>query len=103
MDSEQPRGLEDTLVSLDAHLADAEKQATALLKAVRRARRAAREGAVASLPGALAAAKGEADRAAGPLARASTAFDFDVAGALTSGSWFDELAAAARDAGVAMV
>lgn len=103
MDSEQPRGLEDTLVSLDAQLADAEKQAAALLKAVRRARRAAREGAVAGLPGAIAAAKGEADRAVEPLAAAATALNFDVSGALASGAWFDELAAAARDAGVVMV
>src|SRR5436189_6384267 len=98
MDSEQPRGLEGMLAALDAHLADAEKQAAALLKAVRRSRRAAREGAVASLPAAIATAKGEADRTAEPLAKAAAALDFDVAEAFTSGAWFAELAAAARDA-----
>ena len=46
------RGLEDTLAALDAQLADAEKQAANLLKAVRRLRRAAKEGMVASLPAA---------------------------------------------------
>ena len=45
-------GLEETLAALDTHLSDAERRATALLKATRRLRRAAKEGAVASLPAA---------------------------------------------------
>jgi hypothetical protein len=103
MDTEHRRTLEDTLVTLDAHLADAERQAAALLKSVRRARRAAREGAVAGLPATVAAARAEADRMSEPLARAAAASDYDVADAFADGTWLDELAAAARDAGVVLV
>ncbi len=65
------RGLEDTLAALDAHLADAEKQAAALLNATRRLRRAAAEGAMSSLPAAIAAAQADANRTGDPLARAA--------------------------------
>jgi hypothetical protein len=97
------RALEDTLAALDAHLADAEKQAAALLKTVRRLRRAAKEGAMASLPAAVAAAQADADRTSEPLAAAAAALDYDVATAFASGAWLDELAAAARAAGVVLV
>jgi hypothetical protein len=97
------RGLEDTLAALDGHLADAEKQAAILLKAVRRVRRAAREGVIASLPTAIAAVKADAERTGEPLARAAESLDYDVAGAFASGAWFDELATAARAAGVVLV
>ncbi len=97
------RGLEDTLAALDAHLGDAEKQAATLLKAVRRLRRAAQEGAVASLPSGIAAAQAEAARTGEPLAEAAAARDYDVADAFASGAWLDELAAAAKAAGVVLV
>jgi hypothetical protein len=97
------RALEDTLSALDAQLADAEKRAAALLKAARRLRRAAMEGAMASLPAAIAAAQADADRTSEPLAAAAAALDYDVAAAFASGAWLDELAAAARAAGVVMV
>ncbi len=97
------RALEDTLVALDAQLADAEKRAAALLKAARRLRRAAKEGAMASLPAAIAAAQADADRTSEPLAAAAAALDYDVAAAFASGAWLDELAAAARAAGVVLV
>ena len=93
MDAQPPdlprraRGLEDTLVALDAHLADAEKQAATLLRAVKRVRRAAKEGMIASLPAAIAAAKADADRTGEPLARAAAALDYDVAEAFASGAW----------------
>jgi hypothetical protein len=109
MDTEPPdllqraRGLEDTLAALDADLADAEKHTATLLKAVRRLRRAAREGAIANLPAAIAAAKADADRTGAPLARAAATLDYDVADAFASGAWLDELAAAAKDAGVVLV
>src|SRR5215472_14989502 len=77
------RGLEDALAALDVHLAEAEKQVASLLKGVRRLRRAAREGAVAT--------------------QAAAMLDYDVADAFTSGAWLDELAAAAKDAGVVLV
>ena len=97
------RGLEDSLAALDAHLVDAEKQAAALLKAVRRLRRAAGEGSVASLPGAVATAQAELDRTGEPLAEAAAAAGYDVAEAFASGAWLDELAAAAKSAGVVLV
>ncbi len=100
---QRARGLEDTLAALDVHLAEAERQAATLLKAVRRLRRAAREGAVASLPAAIAAAKADADRNGEPLAKAAATLDYDVADAFASGAWLDELAAAAKDAGVVLV
>ena len=109
MDADTPdsppfaRGLEETLAALDAHLADAAKQAGALRKAARRLRRAAREGAVGSLPAALAATQAELGRAGEPFARAAAALDYDVAAAFASGAWLDELAAAAKDAGVVLV
>jgi hypothetical protein len=96
-------GLEDTLEQLDASLAEADRQAQALLKAVRRLRRAAREGAVANLPAAIAAAKADAERSGEPLAKAAAVLDYDVADAFASGAWLDELAAAASDAGVILV
>lgn len=97
------RGLEDTLAALDTHLADAEKQATALLNAARRLRRAAREGNVASLPAALTAAQADAARTGEPFAAAAAALNYDVAEAFASGAWLDELAAAAKAAGVVLV
>jgi len=97
------RGLEDILAVLDTHLGDAEKQAAVLLKATRRLRRAAREGVVASLPAAIAAAQAEATRTGEPLAEAAAALDYDVADAFASGAWLDELAAAAKTAGVVLV
>src|SRR5271165_2880348 len=109
MDSKPPdspqcaRALEDTLAALDAHLADAEKQAAVLLKTARRLRRAAMEGAMASLPAAIAAAQADADRASKTLAAAAAGLDYDVAAAFASGAWLDELAAAAKTAGVVLV
>jgi len=109
MDGEAPnspelaRGLEDTLAVLDLHLSDAEKQAAALLKAARRLRRAAREGNVASLPSAIAAAQADAARAGEPFANAAAALGYDVAEAFASGAWLDELAIAAKAAGVVLV
>jgi hypothetical protein len=100
---QRARGLEDTLAALDVHLADAERQAATVLKAVRRLRRAAREGAVASLPAAIAAAQADAARNGEPLAKAAATLDYDVVDAFASGAWLDELAAAAKDAGVVLV
>ena len=97
------RGLEETLAALDAHLADAEKQAAALLKATRRLRRATMEGAMASLPAAIAAAQADANRTGEPLAKAAAMLDYDVSDAFATGAWLDELAAAAAAAGVVLV
>ena len=109
MDAQSPdspqlaRGLEDSLATLDAHLGDVERQTAALLKSVRRLRRAAREGAVASLPAAIGAAQADAARIDAPLAEAAGTLDYDVAGAFASGAWLDELAEAAKAADVVLV
>ncbi len=97
------RGLEDTLAALDAHLGEAERRAAALLKSARRLRRAAKEGAVASLAAAIAAAEDDAARVGKPFADAAAALGYDVAEAFASGAWLDELAAAAKAAGVVLV
>ena len=101
--AQRARGLEETLTALDLHLTEVEKQVASLLKAVRRLRRSAREGAIASLPTAIAAAKADADRAGEPLTQAAATLDYDIADAFASGAWLDELAAAAKDAGVVLV
>ncbi len=97
------RSLEETLTSLDAYLSDAEKQAATLLNAAKRLRRAAREGAISSLPAAIAAAQADAARIGEPFAEAAAALGYDVAEAFASGAWLDELAAAAKAAGVVLV
>ena len=98
----EPR-LEDALVSLEAHLDNAEKQAGTLLRSVSRLRRAAREGLIADLPAAIAAAKAVAERSSEPLLKAAATLNYDVAHAFASGAWFDELAVAAKEAGVVLV
>jgi hypothetical protein len=101
--SQLTRSLEDMLSALDADLADAERQAAALLKSARRLRRAAREGSIASLPSAITAAQSNAARIGGPFAKAAEALSYDVADAFVSGAWLDELAVAAKAAGVMLV
>lgn len=95
--------LERTLTVMDGYLSEMEKQAATLLKAAHRLRRAAREGAVANLPAALAAVRADLARAGEMLAEAEGALRYDVAEAFASGAWLDELAAAAKDAGVVLV
>ena len=45
----------------------------------------------------------DAERTGEPLAKAAAALDYDVAEAFASGAWLDELAAAAKAAGVVLV
>ncbi len=95
--------MEGALSAVDLQLAAAEKQAASLVQSLKRLRRAATEGAMASLPAALAAAGAEAARVAAPLEKAAAALDYDVAAAFSSGAWLDELAAASKAAGVTLV
>lgn len=97
------RSLEDTLGTIDRYLADAEKQAAALLKGLRRLRRAAAEGAMSSLPAALSSVRADAEKTIEPLAEAAEAFDYDVATGFDNGTWLDELDAAAKAVGVTVV
>jgi hypothetical protein len=108
MDSEHPESqpassLEDVLHAADRELAEAERQAAALLKAVRRLRRGVHEGALAGLSGAASAAAQASVHPAAPLTRAAAALEYDVAAAFASGAWLDELAQAAKAAGLVLV
>jgi hypothetical protein len=106
MDEERPEAavsLEAVLQGWSAELSEAERQAAALLRSVRRLRHAAEEGAVAALPTAAAAARAEAERAAAATARAAAVPAYDLATAFASGAYLEELAEAARAAGVTLV
>ncbi len=96
-------GLEESLSAVDEQLTRAEKQITAMLKTVKGLRKAAKEGAVASLLNGIAAAQTDLARAAEPLAKAAEALDYDVAAAFANGAWLEELALAAKNAGVVLV
>lgn len=103
MSSNTAESLEDSLSALDSLLSDAEKQAVALLKGLKRLRKATTEGAVSSLPAFLASGKADADKTAEAMANAAAAFDYDVGAAFNTGAWLDELAAAAKTASVTLV
>lgn len=94
-------GLEAGLSHLDGRLAEAEKQLAAVLKSVKKLRRGAQEGAVASLAPGISATQAELVRAGETLA--GTTLDYDVAGSFASGAWLRELAEAAKAAGVVLV
>ena len=95
--------LESSLLAVDEHLGAAERQVIAVLKAVKRLRRAAQEGAVAGLPTGIAAAGAELARVSEPLAAAGGALQYDVEAAFADGAWLAELAEAAKAAGVVLV
>jgi hypothetical protein len=97
------RRLEDCLLALNAQLGDAEKRAAALLGAVKRVRKLAREGAVGALPAAIALARQDAAQVGEPIDAAADLLSYDVAEAFASGAFLDELAAAAKAAGVVLV
>ena len=109
MDADPPdlpqraRGLEDTLVALDAHLADAEKRAATLLKAARACAVPQGKARSPACPPPSPPRKADAERTGEPFAKAAATLDYDVADAFASGAWLDELAAAAKDAGVVLV
>ena len=109
MDSQQPdttrhaATLEPLLERTDAELAAVERQIGAAQKALRHLRRAAREGNLAGLPSGMTAAAEAMERAAAPLRATAGGFTYDAAAAFTDGSYLEELAAAARRAGLALV
>jgi hypothetical protein len=96
-------GLEQSLASLDDELASAEKHVAALSKAIKRLRKTAREGTIAVLQTAVTAAQDDLARAGESFSSASKLLDYDVAEAFASGAWLDELAVAAKKAGVVLV
>ena len=58
---------------------------------------------MAALQAGISAAQAELARADEPFAQAAGALDYDVATAFASGSWLDELSAAAKQAGVVLI
>ena len=95
--------LEDTLAEWDDRLAGLEREAVSLLRATRRLRKAAHEGAVASFPAVVAELQDTAARLHATVHTASQPPAIDVAEAFASGSFLAELAQAAAAASVSLV
>ena len=74
-----------------------------MLKAVKRLRRAASEGAVGNLAGGIGAVQTDLQRATEIVADTEQAAQFEVAEVFGNGAWLAELAAAAKAAGVVLV
>ena len=55
------------------------------------------------MPAAIAGARTDAERSANPLAKAAAMLDYDVAASFANGAWLDELATAAKTAGVVLI
>lgn len=106
MDDAEPQGaspvLEDRLASWDEQLAGLERQAGAMLRATKRLRRAAHEGAVASFPAAEADLKDAVATLQATLGAIDTP-QIDLPRAFESGAFLDELARAAAAANVTLV
>jgi hypothetical protein len=100
---QSPLGLEQSLAALDDELASAEKHVAALSKAIKRLRKTAREGAVAVLQAGITAAQDDLARADESFSSAGKLLDYDVPEAFASGAWLEELAVAAKKAGVVLV
>ena len=95
--------LEPLLERTDAELAAVERQIGAAQKALRRLRRAAREGDLAGLPSRMTEAAEAMERAAVPLRATADGFTYDTAAAFADGSYLEELATVARQADLALV
>ncbi|HVC63157.1 MAG TPA: hypothetical protein VND19_22690 [Acetobacteraceae bacterium] len=95
--------LEDTLAAWDDHLAGLEKQAGQVLRAARRLRKVAREGAVAGFPAAIADLQDTAAKLQTAASQSTAAPDIDLPAAFASGSFLDELSRAAAASGVTLV
>ena len=98
-----PPVLEDTLSAWDEQLAGLERQAGQVLRAARRLRKAAQEGAVAGFASAISELRDNAAKLQAAVAQSTTAPDIDLAGAFASGAFLDELARAADAAGVTLI
>jgi hypothetical protein len=100
-DATQP--LEAILAAWDEQLGTLERQAAATLRAARRLRKAAQEGAVAGFAAAAAAVQQDAARLQAVVGQATEAPPIDIASAFASGRFMDELATAATAANVTLV
>jgi hypothetical protein len=95
--------LEDTLGAWDERLAGLERQAGLMLRAARRLRKAAQEGAVAGFAGAIADVEDNAAKLNTAVRQAAATPDLDLAAAFADGRFLAELARAAAAAGVTLV
>lgn len=94
--------LEDTLARWDEQLATLERQAGAMLRATKRLRKAAHEGAVAAFPAAVAELHDNAAKLQTALAQ-TAAPEIDLPSAFADGRFLSELASAASAANVTLV
>jgi hypothetical protein len=105
-DSEAPdssTGLEDVLNQWDDRLAQLEREAAATLRAAKRLRRAAQEGAVARFPDTVADLQDCAAKLHVSVHHAARPPPIDLAEAFADGSFLAELARAAAAANVTLV
>ena len=98
-----PMSLDTELSRLDAALATAEKNAQAVVSALRGLRRQAASGIIAGLPRRLEQLPAAAEPLADSLATASRSFDYDVDAAIQNGAYLEELQAAAKAKGLVLV
>ena len=94
--------LEDILAAWDEQLAGLERQAGATLRATKRLRKTAHEGAIASFPTAVADLQKNAAELHASLCQVA-APDIDLPGAFADGRFLAELAAAAAALNVTLV
>lgn len=95
--------LEEELGRLDAALTGAERQAKAVMSAIRALRRQASTGVVAGLSRKLEQLPTAADPLAAALLTASASFSYDAETALADGHYLKELLAAAAAKGLVLV
>ncbi len=95
--------LEGTLAAWDDRLAGLERQAGQMLRAAKRLRKAAQEGAVAAFPAAIADLHDNAAKLQAAVGRSAVAPDIDLPAAFASGAFLDELSHSAAAAGVTLV
>jgi len=95
--------LEATLTAWEQQLGGLERQATAVLRAARRLRKAAQEGAVAGFASAITTVRDDAARLQEAVGQAANPPAIDVGETFADGTFLAELAAAATAANVTLV
>jgi hypothetical protein len=98
-----PKQLDGELSRLDTALADAERQALAVLSAVRQLRRQAATGVLAGLLRRLQQLPATVEPLAAALTDATHSFDYDAEAAFADGSFLTELQAAAEAKSLVLV
>jgi hypothetical protein len=98
-----PHSLDEELSQLDAALAEAERQASAIVTATRQLRRQATTGVLAGLARRLQQLPASAEPLTAALTAASRSFDYDAEAAFADGSYLAELQAAAETKSLVLV